>query len=237
MPTIAALTSFTANTQAKAAEVNANFSTIRTTVNTYAAFVDSTATITGAWTFSTAPVFTNAQTFASAVTVTSGGLTVTAGGLTVSAGASAFGGGVAVTGNSTVAGTLTGMTGITATGAVDLSAGNLTLTTGQGVTAQYDAGNSSTALIIDFNNGNAQKCVLTGNCVLTFSNPVAGASYVLMATQDGTGGRTLTFPSTVRWEGGTPSLLTTSTRASVFAFYYTGSRYIGSVIGTGVDVS
>jgi hypothetical protein len=105
MPTIASLTSFTANTKAKAAEVNANFSSIRTTVNTYAAFVDATATITGAWTFSTAPVFTNAQTFAAAVTITTGGLTVTAGGatitaggLTVTAGTSSFGAGVTITG-------------------------------------------------------------------------------------------------------------------------------------------
>ena len=100
MPTIAALTSFTANTQAKAAEVNANFSSIRTTVNSYAAFIDSTATITGAWTFSTAPVFTNAQAFAAMVTA-SLGVTITAGGLTVTAGASTFGAAVGITGTCT----------------------------------------------------------------------------------------------------------------------------------------
>lgn len=103
MPTIAALTSFTANTQAKAAEVNANFSSIRTTVNSYAAFIDTAATISGAWTFSTAPVFTNAQAFAGVVTAAVG-VTITAGGLTVTAGASTFGAAVTVTG--TVAATL-----------------------------------------------------------------------------------------------------------------------------------
>jgi hypothetical protein len=97
MPTIASLTSFTANTQAKAAEVNANFSAIRTTVNTYAAFVDLTATITGVWTFTVAPVL-------------SGGLSVSSGGLTVSAG------GITVTGNSTITGTLGGLTGLTMIG-------------------------------------------------------------------------------------------------------------------------
>lgn len=97
MPAIAALTTFTANTQAKAAEVNANFSSIRTAVNTYGAFVDLTATISGVWTFSTAPVFSSAQTFAQAVTITTGGLTISAGGFTV-------------TGNSSVAGTLTATT-------------------------------------------------------------------------------------------------------------------------------
>jgi len=100
MPTIASLTSFTANTQAKAAEVNANFSSIRTTVNTYAAFQDLSATITGAWTFSTAPVFTNAQAFAAMVTAAVG-VTITSGGLTVTAGASTFGAAVGITGTCT----------------------------------------------------------------------------------------------------------------------------------------
>jgi hypothetical protein len=104
MPTIAALTSFTANTQAKAAEVNANFSTIRTTVNTYAAFIDQPATITGVWTFNATPVLTTG------LTVSAGGVTVTAGGVTVSAG------GLTVTGNSTITGTLGGLTGLTVTG-------------------------------------------------------------------------------------------------------------------------
>lgn len=114
MPTIAALTSFTANTQAKASEVNANFSTIRTTVNTFAAFIDSTATITGVWTFSTAPVFSTAQTFAAGVTITTGGLAVTAG-------ASTFGANVTVTG--TVAATLFSGSGASLTA---LPAANLT---------------------------------------------------------------------------------------------------------------
>lgn len=97
MPTIAALTTFTSNTQAKAAEVNANFSTIRTTVNSFAAFVDTACTITGAWTFSTAPTISGAMFFGATVTITTGGLTINAGGFTV-------------TGNSSVTGTLTATT-------------------------------------------------------------------------------------------------------------------------------
>lgn len=116
MPVIPALTSFTANTKAKAAEVNANFSSVRTYANTYAAWLDQTCSITGAWTFDTSPTFPDPVTFATGVTVTSGGLTVTAGGLTVSAG------GAAITGNSTVTGTLT------SSGALTVSSGGAAIT-------------------------------------------------------------------------------------------------------------
>jgi hypothetical protein len=104
MPTISALTSFTANAKIKSAEVNANFSAIRTTVNTYGAFVDASATITGAWTFTTAPTFSNAQTFAAAVTVTTGGITVT--------------GNSTITGTLGVSGLLSASAGVTVTGTV-----------------------------------------------------------------------------------------------------------------------
>jgi hypothetical protein len=93
MPTIGSLTTLAAG-KAKRAEVNSNFSTIRTAVNTYCAFIDQSATISGAWTFSTAPVFSNAQTFAAGVTITTGGLAVTAG-------ASTFGAAVTITGTCT----------------------------------------------------------------------------------------------------------------------------------------
>lgn len=122
MPTIASLTSFTANTQAKAAEVNANFSTIRTTVNTYAAFVDQPATITGAWTYNTAVTMT------AGLTVTLLGVTVTAGGLTVSAG------GATITGNTTITGTLGGLTGLTVASGGAAITGNSTVTGNLNVT-------------------------------------------------------------------------------------------------------
>ena len=93
MPTIGSLTTLAAG-KAYRSEVNGNFTTIRNAVNTYAAFVDTSATISGAWTFSTAPTFTNAQTFAAGVTITTGGLTVTAG-------ASSFGAAVTITGTCT----------------------------------------------------------------------------------------------------------------------------------------
>lgn len=79
-------------------DLNTVLSTIRTGVNTYALFTDVDRTVTATLTFSTAPVFTNAQTFAAGVVVTTGGVEITAGGLTVTAGASSFGADVGVTG-------------------------------------------------------------------------------------------------------------------------------------------
>jgi hypothetical protein len=128
MPTIAALTSFTANTQAKAAEVNANFSTIRTTVNTYGAFIDQIATITAVWTYNATPVLTTG------LSVTAGGIAVTAGGLTVSAG------GATVTGNSTIAGTLGGLTGLTVASGGAAITGNSTVTGNLTVTGTVSPG-------------------------------------------------------------------------------------------------
>jgi hypothetical protein len=128
MPTIAALTSFTANTQAKAAEVNANFSTIRTTVNTYGVFVDEPATITGVWTYNETPVLTDG------LSVTAGGVAVTAGGLTVSAG------GATVTGDSTITGTLGGLTGLTVASGGAAVTGNSSVTGNLNVTGTITGG-------------------------------------------------------------------------------------------------
>lgn len=102
-------------------DLNGVLSTIRDGVNTYGLFTDVNRTVTATLTFSTPPVFTNAQTFAAGLTVTTGGVTVTAGGLTVTAGASSFGDNVTVTGD-------VGATTFTGSGAnlTNLPAANLT---------------------------------------------------------------------------------------------------------------
>ena len=102
------MTSFTANTLAQASQVNSNFSTVRTAVNTYCAFLDaSSQTFTGNQTFN--------PTSGVALTVTDGGITVSADGITV-------------TGNSTITGTLGGVTTLTCTTVTATNLGG-TLTT------------------------------------------------------------------------------------------------------------
>ena len=220
MPTIGSLTSFTANTTAVASQVNTNFSTIRTAVNTYCAFLDAAS-----------------QTFTGNATV-SGTLTST-GVFTASTG-------VAVTGNSTITGTLTALTGITSSGtaalatvtvstALTVTAGNLTMSAGQAIGKRVDDGNSSTADTIDWNTGNAHRSKLTDNCTYTFSNPATGAYYSMEVLQDATGSRIATWPATVKWDNGTtPTLTTTANKKDVFGFYYNGAVYIGWTIALNV---
>lgn len=118
----------------------------------------------------------------------------------------------------------------------------ITMQESQAGTPIYNAGNSGTALTIDFDNGDQQKITLTGNCTLTLSNVIAGRTYVFYIVQDGTGGRTITFPSSCRASGGsnfgTPTLTTTASRLSIVTLTaYTTSILAGAVIHTGVNVS
>jgi hypothetical protein len=93
---------------------------------------------------------------------------------------------------------------------------------------EYDDGNSSTADTIDWANGNAHKSTATGNCTYTFSNPINGQAYILKIVNDGTV-RTITWPSTVKWPGGTaPTLTGTNTHYDLINFYWDGTNYLGS---------
>jgi hypothetical protein len=74
---------------------------------------------------------------------------------------------------------------------------------------EHSAGNSGTALTIDWANGTTQYLTLTGNCTFTLSNPRAGERYVLFLIQDGTGSRTVTWPAAVQWVGGSAPTLST----------------------------
>lgn len=97
------------------------------------------------------------------------------------------------------------------------------------IPVRYNAGNSSTALTVNFNNGGAQFVTLTGNCTFTFSNPVEGGRYIIELLQDGTGSRLVTWPSTVKWPGGVaPTLTTTASRTDIITLYYNGTNYAGA---------
>jgi hypothetical protein len=90
---------------------------------------------------------------------------------------------------------------------------------------------------IDLTDGNVHNVTLTANCTFTFSNPPASGtsgSFTLFLNQDGTGSRTATWPSEVKWAGGTaPTLTTTASRTDILVFTTidAGTLWYGAVSG------
>ncbi|MGI0075916.1 MAG: hypothetical protein ACREAU_00740, partial [Nitrosopumilaceae archaeon] len=59
-------------------------------------------------------------------------------------------------------------------------------------------------------------------------------NFTFIVTQDGTGSRTITWPGSVRWSGGTPPTLTTTAgKTDLFTFVTTtgGTIWYGFVAG------
>ena len=101
-------------------------------------------------------------------------------------------------------------------------------------------GNITGATTLDFDvRGNYISATLTGAVTFTFSNMRAGTTYVLLLTQNGTGGYAITWPSSVRWPGGTaPSINTTASRCTLITITpISGSIALGSLAGTNYNVS
>jgi WD40 repeat protein len=63
----------------------------------------------------------------------------------------------------------------------------------------YDAGNSGTALTINWSNGKNQKFTLTDNCVISFSNPAEGVEYSLFWVQNSATEYNLNFPGDIEF--------------------------------------
>lgn len=94
---------------------------------------------------------------------------------------------------------------------------------------EYDNGNSGTAITIDWTKGDRQLVTLTGNVTFTFSNAKKGQTLTLRCVEDGTGGRTLTFP-TLKWPGGTVGSATTTANAiNLYIFYFDGTNYLAQL--------
>lgn len=94
--------------------------------------------------------------------------------------------------------------------------------------SEIDNGNSGTADTIDWTAGNKQKTTATGNCTYTFTAPSGPASLVLKFVNDGTA-RTITWPATVLWSGGTkPTHTGTNGKVDLIALYWDGTSYFAT---------
>ncbi len=97
--------------------------------------------------------------------------------------------------------------------------------------------NTSTSYTIDLTNGNVFELTLTGNCTYTFSNPPGsgiGGSFTLIQKQDGSGSRTVSWPASVDWAGGSgPTISSGANDVDVFTFVTTdaGTTWYGFTAG------
>lgn len=89
---------------------------------------------------------------------------------------------------------------------------------------------SANAAISTLTGQNVWTMTLAANISLTAitaNSSQAGRQITLMITQDGTGSRTLSWPATVKFAGGTaPTLTTTAGKTDTFSFVYNGTNWI-----------
>lgn len=89
---------------------------------------------------------------------------------------------------------------------------------------------------IDLSNGGVHKITLTQNCDITLSGVDAAASNsaTLVVEQDGTGGHSLTFSTTVLWPNGNPPTVSDGAgEIDRLAFTYIDGDWLGSEAGAG----
>ncbi|HET8708976.1 MAG TPA: hypothetical protein VFL85_01710 [Candidatus Saccharimonadales bacterium] len=97
-------------------------------------------------------------------------------------------------------------------------------------------GSKTGATTLNLANGNVFSVTLTGNVTFTFSGAVASTacSFGLYAKQDATGSRTVTWPASVKWAGGTAPTLSTAANALDILVFETidgGTTWYGSLVG------
>lgn len=92
-------------------------------------------------------------------------------------------------------------------------------------------------ITIDWAAGDIFNVTLGGNRTIAFDNLKVGQCILFHVTQDGTGARTLTWPASVKWGGGTPPTLTTTVnRTDTFGFECKTAGGTPAVYGRVVDL-
>lgn len=95
--------------------------------------------------------------------------------------------------------------------------------TGGGKETVYTVPSSGAALTVNFGNGNFQDITLTANCTLSLAGATLGVAcgLTVLLRQDGTGGRTVTWPGAVAWpgSGAAPTLETGAAAVDVITLF------------------
>lgn len=96
---------------------------------------------------------------------------------------------------------------------------------------------SSGTVTFDLDDGNVFTSTLTESTTVAFVNPPASGTaqgFTIVFTQDATGGRTVTWPASVKWAGGTaPTITATASATDVVTLitYDGGTTYYGFLAG------
>jgi hypothetical protein len=96
----------------------------------------------------------------------------------------------------------------------------------KGAAELVDDGNLTGTPAVDFSVSNHKTGTLTGNITPTFTDPTAPQFVTWVLTQDGTGGRTVTWTSVPLATGGTePNVNTIAGSTTVITMYWDGTNY------------
>ena len=101
-----------------------------------------------------------------------------------------------------------------------------------GYTEEVSSANTGTSYTINLDNGTLHILTLTGNCTFTFPSASSGKSFIVFLKQDGSGGRSATWPASVKWPSSTaPTLTSDPSKGDKFVFTADGTYWWGSNAG------
>ena len=101
------------------------------------------------------------------------------------------------------------------------------------IKSNYETVSDGATVTFDGDTSNVFTVVLGGNRTLAVSNIDVGQTFIIRLTQDGTGSRTVTWFTTIKWVNGVaPTLTTTGDKTDVFGFICTSAgNYDGYIVG------
>ena len=115
---------------------------------------------------------------------------------------------------------------------------SINLSSGTYNTIQTYSPTAAGTATLDLSKGNIHHITMpAGNITIALSNGTAGQCFIVRILQDGTGSRTVTWFTTIKWAGGSaPTLTTTASKADTMGFEVTtaGSAYDGYVVGQNI---